>query len=96
MERTPDVVTFTFETTVDYVVNLATGEVARKDDGEIADEYHYVALFCEGEFAGEYHLCEGKDPEDEALIKRAEKMMEDAMQAGTVVGDTAPENEVTT
>lgn len=86
MEREPDTITFTYETTIDYVVDLRTGEVKRGDVGELADEWHYVALFCEGEFAGEYQADEldDADERDEWLIDRAADCLTEAFDNGTV------------
>lgn len=87
-ERKPDTIVFTYETTVDYIVDLRTGVVQREDNDEIADEYHYVALFCEGEFAGEYQLAgshrEPYEDDDEALIEQAEEILDAACASGTV------------
>ena len=83
-DRQPNVVSFTFETSVDYDVDLDNGTVTRRDDGTIDGEHHYVALFAEGEFAGEYHLGDDRGAEDAALIERAEGIMDEAMRGGTV------------
>lgn len=81
-ERKPNVVSFTYETTVDYVVNLDTGVVTCEATGELADEYHYLALFCEGEFAGEYQTGEHVDPDDEDIIGHAAMLLGEAFRAG--------------
>lgn len=90
-KRRPDTVTFTFETTIDYSVDLRTGEVSRGEIGRLADEYRHVALFCEGECASEMHTAHrsrgGLEDSDEELIDRAQEIMEDALRTGIV---TAP------
>lgn len=99
-ERRPDTVTFTFETTVDVVVDLRTGEVKLEEGtGELADDWHYVALFAEGEFAGEAQAPGGHvnpydadfEEGDQELVDRAEALMDAAFEAGTIVKSTTPE-----
>lgn len=85
MERKPDTVVFTYETTIDYVVDLRTKRVKVGDVGEIADEPHYIALFCEGEFAGEEFLVQGeREDEDRAVIEQAEDILEGAFETSTI------------
>jgi hypothetical protein len=92
-DRTPDTVSFSFETTIDYVVDVVNGTVKV---GEVADsfaeEWHYVALFCEGEFAGEAfagHIY-GEDKEDQELIQRANEIFDDAIANNTVDDGSSP------
>ena len=94
-ERKPDVVVFTYETSIDYVVNLASGQVKQGAVGETSDDAHYVALFCEGEFAGEADIIGGQvvgpEPGDQELIDEAQDLLDAAFQAGTV--ETGPTDE---
>lgn len=84
-ERKPDTVTFTFTTTVDYVVDLRTGLVQRDDNGELGG-VTYIALFCEGEFAGEGYQQSEFEGEDWDVVNRAEQLMDAAFTAGTMKG----------
>jgi hypothetical protein len=95
MERQPDTVTFTFETVVDFVVDLRTGEVKRESrQEELTGDAHFVALFCEGEWAGEADLHHRKpvhydslEDGDEEIIDRASDLLNVAFHRGTVKGE---------
>ena len=53
-ERVADTIVISFPTTVDYVVNLATGEVKREFEGEVDfDSPSYASSWSEGELLGE-------------------------------------------
>lgn len=90
-DRRPDTIVFTYETTIDYVVDLRDGSVKRGEVGELADESHYVALFCEGEFAGEYQDGDQYENDDEELIDKAADLLSAAFESGTVIPEDSTE-----
>jgi hypothetical protein len=90
-DRTPDTISFTFETTIDYVVDVVNGTVKVGERGESAQDWHYAALFCEGEFAGEVLADQiYGEPDDQELLQKANAILDEALTLGTVEDSPSP------